>query len=234
MFYPKSLTMKTNMKTLLLIPFFALLMLTSCQEEAIEITPTDETEALAPESELTSLMLSTSTMDGSADNIIDGASCLSVELPITVKVKGLEIIIDSKEDFKIIEAIFKEFDDDDDELDIIFPITVVLSNHEEIVIENEDALEDLVADCKGENEEDDDIECIDFQYPISFSVYDTDFQIIDVITIENDTQLYRFIKRVKNAEVFASLNFPVTMVLADGSEITVNNNIELARTIKEA
>src|SRR5210317_471620 len=140
MFNPKSLTMKTNMKTLLLIPFFALLLFTSCQEEAVEITPVDESEALAPESELTSLMLSTSTMDGSADNIIDGASCLAVELPITVKVNGLEIIIDSKEDFKIIEAVFKEFDDDEDRLDIVFPITIIMANHEEIVIESRVAL----------------------------------------------------------------------------------------------
>ncbi|MFL1011854.1 hypothetical protein [Flavisericum labens] len=226
--------MKTNMKTLLLIPFFALLLFTSCQEEAVEITPVDESEALAPESELTSLMLSTSTMDGSADNIIDGASCLAVELPITVKVNGLEIIIDSKEDFKIIEAIFKEFDDDEDRLDIVFPIAIIMANHEEIVIESRVALNELIAECRGENEPDDDIECIDFQYPISFSVYDTDFQIIDVINIESDRQLYRFITRVKNNEVFASLNFPVTMVLADGTEIVVSNNIELARTIKEA
>lgn len=234
MFNPKSLIMKTNIKTLLLIPFFVLLLFTSCQEEAVEITPVDESEALAPDAELTHLMLSTSTMDGSADNIIDGASCLAVELPIKVEVKGVEIIIDSKEDFKVIEAIFKEFDDDEDRLDIVFPITIILSNHEEIVVHNQDALEELIDECKDENEPDDDIECIDFQYPISFSVYDTDFQIIDVITIENDRQLYRFIKRVKNAEVFASLNFPVTMQLVDGTEIVVNNNIELARTIKEA
>ena len=234
MYNPKSLIMKTNLKTLLLIPFFALLLFTSCQDEVIDITPAEDSEALTAESELTSLMFSTSIMDGSADNIIDNASCTSVKLPITVIVNGLEIYIDSREDFAVIEAIFKEFDDDEDDLEIVFPITIILSNHEEIVIENRDALEELIEDCRGENEDDDDIECIDFQYPISFSVFNTDFQIIDVVTIENDRQLYRFLKRVKNAEVIASLNFPITLEYADGTTVQVNNNQELARTIKEA
>ncbi|WP_298339181.1 hypothetical protein [uncultured Algibacter sp.] len=226
--------MKTNLKTLLLIPFFALLLFSSCQDEETDITPQEESEALAAESELTGLLFSTSIMDGSSDNIIDNASCTSVKLPITVKVNGLEIIIDSEEDFDVIEAIFDQFEDDEDELEIIFPITIILSDHEEIVLNNRDELEELIEECQEENEEDDDIECIDFQYPISFSVFNTDFQIIDVVTIENDRQLYRFLKRVKNKEVIASLNFPITLKYADGTTVDVNNNQELARTIKEA
>ncbi|MEP3837931.1 MAG: hypothetical protein ABJM36_09795 [Algibacter sp.] len=226
--------MKTTIKTLLLLSFFALLMFTSCQDEVTEISQPEDTEALTAESELTALMFSTSIMDGSADNIIDNASCTSVKLPITVEVKGLQIIIDSKDNFKIIEALFNEFDDDEDELDIIFPITIILSNHEEIVIENHDALEDIIEDCQGENEDDEDIECIDFNYPISFSVFNTDFQIINVVRIENDRELYYFLKRVKNAEVIASLNFPITLEYADGTTVDVNNNLQLATTIKDA
>lgn len=222
------------MKKLFLLPFFALLMLMSCQEEVIDITEPAEAETLVATSQLTSFMASASIMDGSADNIIDNASCLSVDLPVTVIVNGVEITIDSKEDFKVIEALFDEFEDDNDYLEIIFPITIILSDYTEITINNRDELKSLVEECRGENEPDDDIECIDFQYPISFSVYNTAFQVIDVVTIENDRQLYRFIKRVKEGEVFASINFPVTMVLYDGSTVTVNNNQELQSTIEEA
>ncbi len=234
MLNPKSRIMKTKMRTLLLIPFFALLLFTSCQDEVIEITEPTEAEALVATSELTSMISATSKMDGSADNIIDRASCLSVKLPVTVKANGIELIIDSKEDYKTIEAIFNKLEDDVDKLEIIFPITITLANHEEVMIENHDALENLIKACHGENEEDDDIECIDFQYPISFSIYNADFQIINVVTIESDRQLYRFIKRVMNAEVFASLNFPVTMEYSDGSTVIVNNNLELHNVIKEA
>ena len=235
MFNPNLNIMKTKMRTLLLLlPFFALLLFMSCQDEVIEITEPNEAEAIVAESSLAVSMRSVSAKDGSVDNIIDKASCLSVELPVTVVVNGLEIIIDSKEDFQVIETIFDEFEEDDDDLEIIFPITIILSDYEEIVLQNRQALDELIADCKDENEPDDDIECIDFQYPISFSVYNANFQVIDVITIENDRQLHFFIKRVTNAEVLASLNFPITMVLADGSNIEVNNNEELERTINEA
>ncbi|MDO5977967.1 hypothetical protein [Flavivirga spongiicola] len=226
--------MKSKMRTLLLIPFFAFLLFTSCQDEVIDITPPAESEALVANSTLTSFISATSAKDGSADNIIDKASCLSVELPVTVIVNGLEIIIDSKEDYKVIEAIFNKFEDDDDKLEIVFPITIVLADHSEIVLNNREDLENLIEECRGENEADDDIECIDFQYPISFSVYDTSFQVIDVITIENDRELHRFIKRIKEGDVFASLNFPVTMIYADGSTTVVNNNEELESTIREA
>ena len=102
------------MKKLLLLPFFALLMLMSCQQEVVDVTVPAEAEALVASSTLTSLVASTSIKDGSADNIIDKANCLSVDLPVTVVVNGVEIIIDSKEDFAVIEAIFNEFDDDID------------------------------------------------------------------------------------------------------------------------
>ena len=227
--------MKTKMKTLLLFAFFALLLCSSCQEEKVEITPPNDSETLVAKSELTSLISATSKRDGSIDNIIDKASCLSVELPVTVKVNGLEIIIDSTDDFKVIETIFNEFENDDDTLDIIFPITIILSNHQDIVIPNQVALESLVEECLGENEEDDDIECIDFQYPIAFSVFNTEFQIIDTVTIEDDKQLFMFIQRIENeGSLLASLNFPVTMVLANGITRTVNNNQELSQIIKDA
>ncbi|NMH87832.1 hypothetical protein [Flavivirga algicola] len=226
--------MKSKMRILLLIPFFALLFFTSCQEEAVEVTPPAESEALVADSQLTSFISATSKMDGSKDNIIDNASCISVSLPVTVTVNGLEVIVDSEEDFEVIEAIFDEFEEDLDKLEMLFPITIVNSEHEEVVINNADELEAYVKECSGDNEVDDDIECIDFQYPISFSVYDTEFQVIDVVTIENDRELHRFVKRVANAEVLASLNFPVTMLLSDGSSVVVNNNEELEKTINEA
>lgn len=234
MLNPKLNIMKTTLKTLFLLPFFALLMFTSCQDEVTEITEPNEAEALVADSNLTAMVSAASKMDGSRDNIIDKANCLAIKLPVVVIVNDLEIRVDSEEDFKTIEAIFDEFEEDDDRLDIIFPITIINENHDEITINNAEELRVLVEKCRGENEEDDDIECIDFKYPISFTVYNPNFQVIDVIPVENDRELHRFIKRVIEAEVLASLNFPVTMVLADGSEVTVQNNIQLERVIAEA
>ena len=225
--------MKTKLNLFLLLPFFALTMFTSCQDEVIEISEPNVEETFAADSNLASLMSKTSTKDGSSDNIIDRANCLSVHLPVTVVVNGLQIIIDSEEDFEVIEAIFDEFEDDDDDLEIVFRITIILSDYSEIVINNYDELEAFIAECSDENEHDDDIECIDFQYPLTISVYNADFQVIDTITISSDEELHRFIRNLDGG-LLASLNFPVTMVYADGSTVEVHNNSELERIIQDA
>lgn len=227
--------MKTKFKFLLLLPFFALLLFTSCQEEEVDITPPNEAETLTATSELTSFLSATSKNDGSKDNIIDGTSCISVKLPVIVKVRGIEIRIDSEADYIKIKRLYQELEDDIDRLDIIFPITIINSDHEEITIESAEQLSEFIAECRGDDEEEEkEIRCIDFQFPISFSIFDRDFQIINTVDIENDRQLHRFMKRVKNSEVFASLNFPVNMVLKDGTVLTAENNEQLREIIKAA
>jgi hypothetical protein len=167
--------------------------------------------------------------DGSDDNIIDKSSCSSIVLPIIVVANGLEIHLDSEEDLVTVEKILDQFEWDDDIIEILFPITVILADHTELVINNEDDLEALWESC-GENEIDDDIECIDFVYPFTISVFDSENQLSDVITVENDEELHHFFKEFDDDEV-ASINFPITVVLSDGSEYVVNDHNELENLI---
>ena len=230
----KSITMKTiNFKKILFLPLLFLMLFSSCQDEVTEITEPTNEETITANSSLATLMRNTTSNDGSQDNILDYANCLEVELPVTVIIDGVEIIIDSEDDFDVIEEIFDEFDNDEDTLDFVFPITIISSDYTVIVIENEAALEELALECHDENEDDDDIECIDFQYPISISIYNTDFEVIDTITINDDEALYNFIENLEGG-VLASLNFPITMVLANGDTVVVENNTELEAAIIDA
>ena len=224
--------MKTKLNYTLLLAFFALLTFSSCQDEVIEITDPSSEQAFQANSNLAALISDASINDGSSDNIIDQSSELSVNLPITVTANGMQFTINSEEDFNLIEETFDEFEDDIDQLEIQFPITVTLSDYTEVVINNQAELDNLRSESTNE-EEDDDIECIDFQYPITFSTYNTHFQLIDVVTIHNDGELYRFMHNLE-AGVLVSLNFPVTMVYKDGTTIEVNNNLELETVISEA
>jgi len=156
-----------------------------------------------------------------------------VNLPVTVIVNGEEIVIENEDDLDLIEDIFDEFDEDDDEVEIVFPITITLEDFTEVVINNYEELEALADECNGENEDDDDIECIDFQYPISISVYDSDFELIETIDVNSDEELYDFIDDLDD-DLEASINFPVTMILADGTELVVNDNDELEAAIEAA
>ena len=100
-----------------------------------------------------------------------------------------------------------------------------------MVVNNQSELDAFRAQYSHEN--DDDIECIDFQYPLTISIYNLNFQVIDVVTIDRDEKLHHFIRNLEGG-VLASLNFPVTMVYADGSTIEVHNNQELERVMTEA
>lgn len=226
--------MKSNIKFALILSFFALFIF-SCQNEAIEETGQDQEETIVPNSPLANLVRSAASNDGTVDDIMDNASCFSVELPVTIIANGITVTIESVEDLTILEDLFAEFDNDDDDLEFLFPITIILNDYEEIVIENEEQLEDFVEDCIDSQEEV--IECVDFVYPISFSIYNTDFQVIDTVVVNNDEELYDFIENLNedNDEVtLASLDFPVSLIYGDGSTVEVSNNEELEAAINVA
>lgn len=220
------------------LAFFLLVVITlilfSCQKEVIEISSSQEEEIkLTTNSTLTTLITQTVTNDGSIDNIIDQANCLEVKLPVFVVVNGTGVEINSIEDYQVIEEIFDRFNDDIDRIDIQYPIKIVTNEFTEIEIDNENELKELVSTCKGENEKDDDIECIDFVYPISISVFNTDFDILDTKTVNNDANLYVFLQNL-DASTIANIKYPITLIKADDTLISVNNNKELQEAIIDA
>ena len=223
--------MKTKITFLFLTLFLVIFI--SCQNEISEIIQPSEGEALIANANVTTLVQKTTTKDGSKDNIIDNANCLSVQLPVSVVVNGLEIIIDSEDDFEVIEAIFDEFDTDIDNLEIVFPIVIILSDFTEINIANFDELENFIAECEGENEVDDDIECIDFVYPITLSIFDSENQLAETVTVNSDEEFYGLIDEIEDYHI-VEINFPITVVLYDGSEIIIHDLETLENVIEEA
>lgn len=208
------------------------LTFTSCQEEFEELPQPDEQQTIMASSSTAKLIEKTSANDGSYDNIVDGASCFAVQFPYTVNVNGIDITIDSREDLHLIEEIFDELEEDVDILEILFPITITLADFTEIVINNKEEMIELAKDCI-ENGDDDDIECIDFVYPITLFTFDIDEVQTGSVTVESDEDLRRFFDGLDDNDLI-SIDFPVTLKLYDGSEIVVNNNAELAITLENA
>lgn len=208
------------------------LSLSSCQEEYEEIGGGPESESISANSTTATLIKNTSSNDGSYDNIVDGASCFAVQFPYTVNVNGVEISIDSKEDLDLIEEIFDELDDDDDILDIVFPITITLSDFSEINIENQDELAAMARECL-EGGDDDDIECIDFVYPITLFTFGVDNQQANEVEVKSDQEMRRFFGEIEDNELI-SIEFPITLKKYDGTEVTINSNTELAAALEMA
>ncbi|WP_088341579.1 hypothetical protein [Robiginitalea sediminis] len=221
-----------NLATYTLLLFGALTF-TSCQEEFEEVnTSSTEGASFKADSETALLIEKTSSLDGSFDNIVDGSSCFALNFPYTVNVNGIDITIDSRQDLHLIEEIFDEFDEDIDILEILFPITITLADHSEIVIENKQALAELARECI-EGGDDDDIECIDFVYPITFYTFDVNNTQTGTVTVESDMQMRRFFHELEDGDV-VSIDFPVTLIKFDGTEIQVNSNAELAAALRMA
>ncbi|MFI0428041.1 hypothetical protein [Mariniflexile sp. HMF6888] len=224
--------MKTIARKVIFCIFIMVLTLTtSCRSEETEFIKAPEDEVLVANSPVASLIQKTSINDGSNDNIIYNANCFNIKLPITVNVNGNTIIINSEEDYKIIEYLFDEDDDDVDTISISFPITIILSDFTNVTINNYTELYNYSSTCNGENEIDDDIECLDFYYPITASLYNSNNEIIDSITITSDAQLYGFIKNLSSSD-FVAITFPIKVKLYDGTELTINNLVELKNLIE--
>ncbi|MDH4057745.1 MAG: hypothetical protein OEU76_03225 [Cyclobacteriaceae bacterium] len=220
-----------NLK-LLFTTVIMLILLVGCQTESDIIKLPPPADAFDAESSAANYIKRAALRDGSYDNIIDGTSCSSVVLPVTVIVNGQVIIVSSEEDLKIIERIFDEYENDVDEVNIIYPISVLLADHSSITIENENALDDLRELCTEEGE-DDDIECIDFIYPVKITTYNTSTQVSQVITISDDSELHNFLEAMDEDEL-VSFTFPLVMLLADGTTLTINDNNELEEGIENS
>ncbi len=222
-----------TLKPVLLALLFFFAFFTSCRtEDDLSIDPPVD-QALLANSTIAKLMSKTSLKDGSFDNIIDNASCFNVQLPVTVVANGTEVIVDSIDDYQTIEDIFDADNNDTDILDIMFPITVVFSNYTTNVVNTYPELLALITQCPGENSDDDDIECIDFQYPISASVFDEGNDLIDTIVINNDNDMYDFIDDLDDYAA-VTISFPITVILADGTTVPINNIFELQAAIEDA
>ena len=205
---------------------------TACQDEFEEIGSQEETQAIAASSSTAKLIKDASSNDGSYDNIVDGTSCFDIKFPYTVAVNGLEVTLSSQEDLKLVEEIFDELEDDEDRLEIFFPVTITAGDFTEITINSVEDLRELAAECK-EGGDDDDVECIDFVYPMTLFTLDINLEQTGTVIVESDRDLRLFFKDLGDSDL-VSFDFPISLKKFDGTLITVENTAQLAAAIENA
>ncbi|EDP97898.1 hypothetical protein KAOT1_11812 [Kordia algicida OT-1] len=214
---------------------FLLLVMTlffyACQEENTDVSSPDTTETLVNNATLPRLMERITLLDGSIDNMIDNANCFTVNLPVTVSINGTTVEVNSTNDYATIVGLLNQ--SNDTAVSISYPITITLSDYSEIIIENEEVLISQISNCSGPNQPDIDIECIDFQYPFSIAVFDVNFEVIETQNITDDESLFYFLETLSSG-VVASINYPISLVNADGTVIAVTSNAELEAAIAAA
>ncbi|TDI77148.1 MAG: hypothetical protein E2O83_08455 [Bacteroidetes bacterium] len=201
-----------------------ILVFSSCQKEKEEfIDETNEEETINLDSVLTGMLLSASQNNGYIDDIIDNSDCISVALPVTVFANEQKVIIEDESDYDLIVAIFAEFENDIDTLEIVFPISVIFEDYNQIEVGSQGILNIVVAACQ--NIVENTYSCIDFVYPIECFTYDVSNEQTGLVTLETSFDWFWYLNYL-NENILIAINYPIRVIL-DGTVSIINSNDEL-------
>lgn len=223
--------MKTIRRVPIFLVTFLMLLNLSCQKEAEEyINETEDDQstggqaidgqAITLNSVLTGMLISASQNNGYKDNIIDGSSCISINLPVTVIANKQKVVIETEDDYALVQAIFDEFSNDIDSVSIEFPITVVFEEYNDIKVGNETVFNSIVRACQ--NRIVDTYTCVDFVYPISCYTYNTSSEQTGLIVLDDSPEWFAYLNYLEN-NILIAIDYPMG-VIVDGQVVMVNNN----------
>jgi hypothetical protein len=203
------------------------ILASGCQEEFIVITEPDKTAVFSTSDTIAGLILKVTLQDGSFDDIIDQCSEISINFPYEIRIKNETITISSQEDIEQVEQNYQQF------LNAIvlkFPVTVTFSDHSESTLTNRGDLQKIINEYEKKKREH--IKCIDFIYPFDIFIYNTEFQKPESANIRNDKKLHGLLKH-KNG-ILVEIDYPISVVLFDGTVLTLENNGDLETAIINA
>lgn len=220
MFKEKLLNTKYFLMTLAL-----LVMFTNCQEEYVEINEPDKSKTISADDNIADLILKVVLKEGSFDNIINRCSEISINFPYSIIIDAQLYNVSSQEDIDIIMFDYYRLRDD---IAINYPVTISYSDYSETVLNNADKLEQI-QEQHNDDLNDNDIECIDFVYPIELTLYNTEFQKTNLIVAYDDYDLFNIFVDISN--LIIEFDFPISVEIENGEIINIANNFELENSI---
>lgn len=223
--------MRYSIRLLFLLMLLVGVLFTSCQQEELEIIEEPQENALTNESSLTLLLLRMAMNDGDIDDFIILGDCFTIAFPFTIIINGIEVVIENEDDYQLIINTIEETGGTIEDIEIVFPITVILADYTQIVINNKAELKILIAQCVN-GQPYNEIDCIDFVYPITFFVYNSDTDITETVIINNDIELFLFLSNLGDND-FITIQYPISVILEDGTVVLIENNEQLENIINE-
>lgn len=221
-----------NLKFITAILFLSFIGFTSCQDE-IDNENGENPNTNSADSVTASNLERSSMRDGSFDDFLDGNSCSSILLPVTATVNGTQITLVSESSYQQVIDILAEFNNDDDEVVLQFPVTVLLSNYTEVVVTNQTEYDAIIEACQqAENAAEDAIACLDINFPITILTYSLNLDQTGSVVIESEQELYTFMNNFGNDELFA-VNYPITATLNSDTMVTITSDSDLQSRINE-
>ena len=105
-------------------------------------------------------------------------------------------------------------------------IQEIPNDPQENVSEGSDLLIYLRSSTDSETNNNIEDDCVDFEFPITFLVYDADWEIMQTIVAESDQDIWNVLDMIDES-TYVSINYPVTLIYQNEVILTVNNNQEL-------
>ena len=224
------------MKTLKWITGIALMSifsLTSCQNEVDEVQGDNPNTNTANSTTATNLKR-VAMFDGSSDDFIDGSSCSALKFPFIAKVNGVSLTFISQLSFEQAISILGELNNNDDTVEIKFPVTLKMSDYTEVTVNSQAEYDVLVNNCEeAENDGEAAISSLDIKYPITILTYDSSLEQTGSVVITSQEQMYNYMINISSTEYF-SVKYPISVTLADGSSEELNSDAELKASITAA
>lgn len=224
------------MKTLKWITGIALMSifsLTSCQSEVDEVQGDNPNTNTANSTTATNLKR-VAMFDGSSDDFIDGSSCSALKFPFIAKVNGVSLTFISQLSFEQAISILGELNNNEDTVEIKFPVTLKMSDYTEVTVNSQAEYDAIVNNCnEAENDGEAAISSLDIDYPITILTYDSSLEQTGSVVITSQEQMYNYMINISSTEYF-SIKYPISVQLADGSSEELNSDAELKASITAA
>jgi len=206
-------------KYLILIFAFGVL---ACQKEELSVVQEQEETSLLADKQLVGLIQSVSSHDGTFDDFVDESACFSINFPYEVLLNGELITINSINDLLTIKPM--------DDVVPIFPISITTANYIEIEVANQATFASYILSCANGLMYNDRITCLDFNYPISLSLYNPDNTTFETIIFNHDKETFEGLELFEEGTI-ATIRFPLSVKMLDGTIITIESNQELKSRI---
>ncbi len=205
---------------------FALLLFNACEKDAVD-NLNDENAEWNSETDGKSYM---QLKNAQSDEYLE-FECFTVKYPVDITLEDNTVTVYSEvEEFELIENWFNENPYSEDYPEYVFPITIVLVDGTEQVINNDDELYDLYEDCfeggdiDWDDEEMEDFDCFDFVYPLVMVFPDG-----STTQVTNDEEMYTLMEDWFDAnqenEEYPTFMFPIEITFDETVE-TVENEEE--------
>jgi hypothetical protein len=165
--------------------------------------------------------------DGSFDDFIDGASCSSIVLPAIAKVNGSQVTF-FVTGLSTSYFYFRSINNDQDSVVLQFPLRVKQVTIQKLrqTIKQSTILNACsTAEASGQGA----ITSLNINFPITILTYNK-FTTNRGVVITSEKQLFTYMSNVSSTELF-SVNYPITVTLAGGTDATVNSDAELQSNI---